>query len=336
MTSFDLGFGPMSREIIAALAQWTIERDYPIMLIASRSQVDSALVGGGYVMNTAALGQMVESLKAPKLIMCRDHCGPYLSKGDAGKTLLEAVDRCKTTIESDLRAGFRLIHIDASRCGEHEREVAEELIRFSKASSSLTEWPKEWGELEFEYGSEDNVGVAVSEQKFEQDLKFITGLIQPRYVVGQTGSLVMQARQAGEFDLGQSKRLARLAELYGTKLKEHNADYLEAEEIELRRQAGVHALNIAPQLGVVQTITTAMAASASGLHDEWDDFRDVVIQGGNWKKWEARTVAEQIASGGHYHFNSEQYQVLMSKLKTECDITDAIRKAIWDVVDRYM
>jgi hypothetical protein len=331
LTAFDLGFGPMSYEIVSALAEWTKEREHPLMLIASRSQIDDARVGGGYVMDTAELGREIHLLDAPLLKVCRDHCGPYLSKLDAGLSLAEAVDRCKITIDGDLRAGFSLIHIDASQCGGQEREVAEELIRFTQQHEIAKQRT-----IEFEYGSEDNVGIAVSERKFEDDLRFITGMLSPTYVVGQTGSLVRQARQAGTFDVEQAKRLVALAESYGTRLKEHNADYLDSNEIEQRRVAGVHALNIAPQLGVAQTITTALAANALGLHELWDDFRDVVLQGNNWMKWDARTLQEQIASAGHYHFNTEQYSVLHSAISDEVDIYDAVEKAIWGVVDLYM
>lgn len=325
-SAFDLGFGPMSPEIVAALAEWTIQRDRPLMLIASRSQVDTSEVGGGYVMDTSELGTLTRNLNAPKLQLCRDHCGPFLSKRDEGLSLEDALERCKMTIAADLAAGFGLIHIDASQCGEHEREVASELIDFVLNQEQS---------VEFEYGSEDNIGVAVSAQKYEEDLRFVCELIQPRFVVGQTGSLVRQARQAGTFDVEHARALAAMAETFGTRLKEHNADYLERDEIDLRRKAGVHALNIAPQLGVAQTVTTAFAAHSLGLHDEWDDFRDVVLQGGNWSKWGARTLTEMVATGGHYHFNSPEYQALLDKLSRECDIRGGIRDAIWQIVDRY-
>jgi hypothetical protein len=330
LTSFELGFGPMSYEIVEALAQWTIDRDHPLMLIASRSQVDSALVGGGYVMDTAELGRLTRKLNAPKLKLCRDHCGPYLSKLDQGLSMDDAVTRCKVTIESDLKAGFDLIHIDASQCGGQEREVALELIQFTKLHPVA-----ETRTIEFEYGSEDNVGIAVSLERFERDLRFVLDYIDPTFVVGQTGSLVRQARQAGTFDVEHARKLVEMANRFGTQLKEHNSDYLTPEEIDLRRQAGVHALNIAPQLGVVQTVTTAMAARALNLYDEWDDFRDVILAGGNWQKWGASLIQDQIACAGHYHFGSEQYQALMAKLAEHCDIGAAIKTAIWDVVDRY-
>jgi hypothetical protein len=328
--SFDLGFGPMSRESIKALAQWTIENDSPLMLIASRNQIEASDLGGGYVMDTASLGQFAASLDAPKLMLCRDHCGPYLAKHEKGLPLSEALERTTRSLTADMEAGFKLIHIDASACPRDEREVAETLIdhcaTYARAKGIT---------LEYEYGSEDNVGIAVSAEKFEQDLAFITHLIQPRYVVGQTGSLVRQARQAGTFDVAQAKMLVALADQYGTKLKEHNCDYLVREEIALRHEAKVGALNIAPELGVVQTQVTLELAKKYGLYAEQDAFCTHVITGNNWSKWQARSMEEMIDSAGHYHFNDSVYQDLIGKLAEMCDIEDHIISAIKSIVDRY-
>ncbi len=329
--SFDLGFGPMSRESITALAQWTNENDHPLMLIASRNQIESQHLGGGYVMNTSALGKFVADLDAPKLMLCRDHCGPYLAKHEKGLPLAEALERTKFSLSEDIDSGFRLIHIDASACPRDEREVAEQLIQH------CDQYSKEAGvTLEYEYGSEDNVGVAVSAEKFEQDLMFITHLISPRYVVGQTGSLVLKDKQAGTFNVEQAKMLVALADQFGTKLKEHNCDYLTREEIALRRDAKVGALNIAPELGVVQTQVTLDLATSNGLYEEAEAFRMHVIQGNNWHKWKAVTREEMVNSAGHYHFNDAIYHDLLSRLAEKCDVNGHIISAIKAIVDRYV
>jgi hypothetical protein len=41
MTKFKIGFGPMSTEIVDILCEYTEEKNYPLMIIASRNQVDS-------------------------------------------------------------------------------------------------------------------------------------------------------------------------------------------------------------------------------------------------------------------------------------------------------
>jgi len=47
--NFRLGFGPMSSEVITSIAKYSHEYKEPLMLIASRNQVDAE---SGYVMTT--------------------------------------------------------------------------------------------------------------------------------------------------------------------------------------------------------------------------------------------------------------------------------------------
>jgi hypothetical protein len=40
MDKFKLGFGPMSKDIVDILCKHSVENNYPLMIIASRNQVD--------------------------------------------------------------------------------------------------------------------------------------------------------------------------------------------------------------------------------------------------------------------------------------------------------
>mgnify|MGYP003343926735 FL=1 len=120
MKQFKLGFGPMSKEIIDIMCEWSRDEDYPLMIIASRNQVD---VSDGYVCNTNELVNRVKHHKTPKILLCRDHCGPYFADTDLGLTIDEAIVRCKQTIAEDIAQGFDLIHIDVSRSEEHTSEL---------------------------------------------------------------------------------------------------------------------------------------------------------------------------------------------------------------------
>jgi tagatose-1,6-bisphosphate aldolase non-catalytic subunit AgaZ/GatZ len=74
-----LGIGPLSSEIIEAAFIYSEERSLPLMLIASKNQIDYQ---GGYVNNwtTKKYSKFLETLKKkyPKsdIWVCRDHCGP--------------------------------------------------------------------------------------------------------------------------------------------------------------------------------------------------------------------------------------------------------------------
>lgn len=46
-----LGIGPMSLEVIDAVIEYARKKTFPIMLIASRNQIECDELGGGYVNN---------------------------------------------------------------------------------------------------------------------------------------------------------------------------------------------------------------------------------------------------------------------------------------------
>ena len=52
---FRLGFGPMSPEAIKAICNYTYDTKRPLMIIASRNQVDAE---SGYVMTTPELRKL--------------------------------------------------------------------------------------------------------------------------------------------------------------------------------------------------------------------------------------------------------------------------------------
>jgi tagatose-1,6-bisphosphate aldolase non-catalytic subunit AgaZ/GatZ len=72
--NFRLGFGPMSREVIEILCNYSHNNKKPLMIIASRNQVDAE---SGYVMTTPQIREQLSTLPTDYIWMCRDHCGPY-------------------------------------------------------------------------------------------------------------------------------------------------------------------------------------------------------------------------------------------------------------------
>jgi hypothetical protein len=156
------------------------------------------------------------------------------------------------------------------------------------------------------------------------------------FVVAQTGSLCHEDHQHGEFDYAAAVELVDIANAAGVKLKEHNADYLTPAEVQLRKSAGVHALNIAPQLGVVQTkLLRAIAAEHAPI--EWKAFARVVLASGRWTKWtDLNSELQKINVAGHYCFASTEYQALTAKLVAAgvnwpAEVSGAIRS----VLDTY-
>ena len=80
-----LGVGPMSKNCVDASIEVTDKYNFPIMLIASRRQIDANIFGKGYVENwgTEKFSKYVMSKSKKKnIILCRDHGGPYQNNND--------------------------------------------------------------------------------------------------------------------------------------------------------------------------------------------------------------------------------------------------------------
>lgn len=319
--NFKLGFGPMSPLIIDIMAGYAVKHERPLMIIASRNQVDT---DSGYVMTTAELTRQLENYPRTHLRLCRDHCGPYFLDSERTLSLSQAVEATKKTIATDIANGFDLIHIDTSRC-DNPYQVAEELFNYALKINP---------DIVFEFGTEENVGVAAGVKKFKDDVEFIRQFPNVEFVVAQTGSLTYEDRQAGKFDYDAVVELVNYAESAGVKLKEHNADYLSAEEIQLRRSAGVHALNIAPQLGIIQTRTLLHLATMYAEDNK--DFKNAVIASNKWKKWtKSRKQDLQALVAGHYCFNTDAYYNLVSRINRKHNFEETVKTNIEQCLDLY-
>ena len=316
---FRLGFGPLSHRIIDSLVSYSNEKKRPIMIIASRNQIDK---DSGYVMTTTDLNKKVKKTKFIKI--CRDHCGPYFLDNEKELSLPEALNATKMTIEADIENGFDLIHIDTSRCIT-PLIVAEDLFNFSLKLKS---------NLEFEFGTEENVGVKTSVKKYKESVDFAKNFPNVKFVVAQTGSLVMENKQFGKTTSAILKKLVDVANKNQVYLKEHNADYLTKDQISLRRITGVHALNIAPQLGVMETMTVLNLANQYGVDTQ--NFKNLVLKNNKWKKWmldDDNNV--KIIVAGHYHFNSYEYSKLNDRLQKFVDIDKTVTENLYNIFDCY-
>lgn len=335
MNKLEVGIGPMSLEVIDAVVKYANERDREIMLIASRNQIECAELGGGYVGNLNSR-TFVDYVRARdtfnKIKICRDHCGPFLHADEKGMSHEEAMERTMQSLCTDMYSGFNLIHVDTSGSA-NPYQTAEQMFSSLMCCSAP---------LEFEFGTEENIGTAVSAEKFEMDVQFITTLyptiLKPKYVVGQTGSLVKSNIQAGKFDPEVVKKLVSIADKYGVKLKEHNADYITRKEVQLRRDLGVGAINVAPEFGVIQTQALIALATRWRLTEELEAFKKIVLAGGKWKKWQHGPTFEdnhKLLCAGHYHFMSPEYFDLVEKINKKENFGREVERRVFKLIDNY-
>ncbi|MDB3890273.1 hypothetical protein N9337_06655 [Candidatus Pelagibacter sp.] len=313
-----LGIGPMSKEIINCLNSFSKKNKTQIMLIASRNQIDIKEFGGGYVnsFNTKNYANYIKSKKNKYLIMARDHCGPYTNSNiPKTKSLINEIENTKKTLFSDIQNDFKLIHIDTSLINKrYKYKVAKDLINFCNITADKLN-----KKIEFEFGCEEH-GLLRSVKAFKDDLKFLKQFKNIRFIVCQTGSLVKSVFQVGQFDFKNVPIMKKLASKQGIQLKEHNCDYLNFDQIKLRKSYKINALNIAPEFGYIQSLLTLRLCKKYRIK-EFNNFYKYVIKKKSWQKWDYNNENNEIKflSSAHYHFNAYIYRKILKKINKYLD-----------------
>lgn len=321
-----LAIGPMSKEIVDAAFQYAGEYGEPIMLIASKNQID---YDGGYVngWTTREWAEYCAKLwhhnKHADVFLCRDHCGPGFCQ--------RAGNKFSFTLSDDLAAGLDLVHIDLCHMDCSVDKKIAKTCRLMEFCLKLNP------SIRFEIGTdEQGKGTSYDLSELEQFILKVKRVATPEFWVIQTGSLVMEIHQIGTFDKQGSTQAAELLHKHGIKLKEHNADYLSGEAI--RERVGiVDAMNIAPQLGVVQSQTVLNTACQFGIDTR--AWQQKVWDSGAWKKWDlgnitSRMYATQVA--GHYHFNSVEYLEITRSIGNYIPLDFQIKQNIMKVMHHYV
>ena len=324
-----LGLGPMSSEIIEAVFRYSDKNNKQLMLIASKNQID---YNGGYVNKWTTsqyidyTNQLKNKYPSSDVKICRDHCGPGFNKN------YDLADTYKT-IKSDIESGFDLIHVDFC----HYKGSKQELLTESKKAIGycLNLNPK----IELEIGTDENTGAVFGLEQLvqlEKDIDFFKGFCNPLFYVVQTGSLIKEINQVGKFNDCFVKEIAQVLHSKKLRLKEHNADYLTTNEIEKRKDI-VDAMNIAPQLGVIQTQLILQKCLVYGI--DFSDFSNIVYSSKKWEKWLQNNTKENkhlcTLIAGHYHFASEEYSRIIEKLNGHEDANEMIINTIMEVINHY-
>jgi len=323
-----IAIGAISKNVIDATVELARELDQPLMLIPSRNQIDCSENGGGYCenWNTAEFAAYVRSQDAHNILLCRDHCGPYFRGNERSLSLEDAVSAAKRTIEHDITAGFDLIHIDTCFVKDDQIGLARELVGFAQA---LAEAQKK--EVYFEVGTDENIGAAMPPEAFKRYLDSVMEFIAPEFIVGQTGSLTLERYQIGNFNADYVRKICAICSAYNVRFKEHNCDYLDRYDIALRAETGVGAINIAPELGVLETKIIMNTARKLGFITELNAFEQKVIHSDKWKKWQySATLSDEnkFLIAGHYFFSDEAVHSLKNLIAKHLPLDAQIKQVL--------
>ena len=309
-----LGIGPMSENLIEAVFLLAKQKDFPVMFIASRNQVDADEFGGGYVCSwnqdtfRRDIAKIAEKCGYQGLYyLCRDHGGPWQRDKERNDKLpvREAMELGKRSYLYDLKAGFDLLHIDPTKIPDVGEvapmdmvlDLTMELIEYCEEQRKALGLPP----VAYEVGTEETNGGLTSVESYNEFINTLVarlkaeGLPTPTFIVGQTGTLTRLTENVGHFNADQAVALSKAARVHGVGLKEHNGDYLSPFILELHPALGITATNVAPEYGVVETQTLLrLSQIEQWLYDRkmiaaqsqfYQVFARASIESQRWRKW---------------------------------------------------
>jgi hypothetical protein len=317
----------MSLEAITAVYRYSADHKTPLALIASKNQIDHS---GGYVENwtteqfMTAIGVYRSAWPKAQVSICRDHCGPgFNGEYDLADTYL--------TLAADLDAGFDYIHFDFSKMiGSREVRI--------EATQKAIEWAlTRKPDLKIEIGTDENSLDLMPFDDLVTDVTIFDQLFDIAYYVVKTGSLITETRQIGALQTEYVDRVHRFLSCYGMRLKEHNADYLTPAEIQARTPS-VDCMNIAPQLGVVQTDTVLALCEKHCV--DYLPWLQAIWDSRKWEKWISNppTMLAACRTAGHYTFTSPEYRCIIQELRGRMkgeSPTHTIITRLMEVIETY-
>lgn len=295
--------GPMSKNVVDAILEYTHETGNEIGLIPSRRQIE---YNGGYVNNWTT--EQFSKYTKMKLILKRDHSGPGQGyKDDDGYKSLE--EDCKF---------FDKIHIDPWKKYPKYKDGLRwtiDMINFCYELNS---------NIRYEIGTEEAIRIfepeelnlLVEDLKSNLDNKVFN---QIEYLVIQSGTSLKGNTNTGEYDKNRLLSMIEVAKKHNLISKEHNGDYIPSDLIKEKFRLGLDSINIAPEFGLIETQTYLDNIKDNNL---LDIFFNICYNSKRWEKWvdnkfnPHENKIELIKICGHYILSNEEFQTqIKSNLK---------------------
>ena len=328
-----LGVGPMSKNCIDASIELADQYKTPLMLIASRRQIDSDKFGGGYVENWNTKQFTDYVLKGDinnNIILARDHGGPWQNEYEKSQqlNLIDAMKSAKDSYRSDIDAGFHMLHIDPSVDIDSSPTIDQILERVYELYDFCWSYAQQKKrDIIFEIGTEEQSGnnntIDELEYTLESMRKFCKNnkIPYPLFIVVQVGTRVMEMRNVGSFDSPirvinemppeiQIPQMIEICNQYGIFMKEHNTDYLSTDSLRWQPRLGIHAANVAPEFGVAETKALVGILKERNHIDLLDEFLRIAYDSKKWEKWMTNNTSasdvDKSIIAGHYVFSSDE------------------------------
>jgi hypothetical protein len=311
--------GPMSKNIVDAIIDYSNDNNVHIGLIPSRRQIE---FDGGYVNNwtTQEFCDYVKS-KTNNILLVRDHSGPLQGyKEDDG--LISFIDDCNY---------FDVIHVDVWKKHKNYEDGLKATISFIKLGYGIN------NNLQFEVGTEEAIRPtdATELKQLLTDLK--TELPEEiyskiTYAVIQSGTALKGNTHIGSFNQDRLIDMINVVDEFGLISKEHNGDYLTNELVKSKFKNGLDCINIAPEFGQIET-KIILKEIKINYPDLFDEFYQICYDSKRWVKWVDKSfIAENnkeevINISGHYVLSEPKFIELKNKFNN--DLNKLIQEKVY-------
>ena len=259
--------GPMSGNIVDAVINHNNNNNIKVGLIASRRQIDFY---GGYV-NNWKTSEFIKYIKdqSKDTLVCRDHGGIGQGKLYDDGTMSLSAD----AVQMDI------IHIDPFKILDIEDAINYTVTNMEMCYNINPN-------CLFEIGTEEGIRPYTSEDldHILSKIKELKPNLFDRIVYGviQSGTSLKSGVNTGKYNKDKLVEMVGVCEKHGVLSKEHNGDYLSKEEVKEKFKLGLSAINIAPEMGNIQSQHILENISEEKMN-LWFDL--LYEQTHNWKKW---------------------------------------------------
>ena len=311
-----LFIGPVSFNVIDAVLYYSVINNVELGLIPTRRQVDFKY---HYVTDTESFLHYVKS-RSNKIILERDHAGP-----DQGVINDDGIE----SLVYDANHHFDLIHLDPfKRFKEIDAAAAWTRNAILKVKTESKFKPST---IRFEIGTEEAIRPYTLEE-LALFLKIIDNYLDDiEYIVVQTGAKINGISNNNSLSKPDAKKMIDLCHSWGIKAKEHNGDFLPGEGVVTRFDLGLDAINIGPELGILETDCILNSVSP----DDKEALIEILSSTRKWQRWLPSTASDldKARFAGHYlydkpeflqikykypHLNHEIIKTLMEKIDIRC------------------
>ena len=358
----------MSVNCVDATIELANQYNIPLMLIASRRQIDSEQFNGGYVNNwtTSEFAKYVRDKdKSRNVLLARDHGGPWQNNQEVKKklSLKFAMQSAKDSFKADIDAGFQILHIDPS-IDIHVKPSQDELLErlFELYDFCWSYAQKNNKNIIFEIGTEEQSGSTNTQEELDYTLSAIKDFCNknkfplPTFVVIQTGTRVMETRNVGSFESPlrvfdevpaeiQVPKMIEICKKHNIMMKQHNTDYLSDTSLSWHTRLGVHAANVAPEFGVEETKAFLNIMQKNELKSQTKKFLELAFESKKWVKWmlpnTKATNQEKSIIAGHYIFSSPEFIELKKEVSQKLNnkglnLDDYLKEKVKNSILRYL